>query len=187
MTVARARACVPLVALAWGWVAMPVALGADAAAQAGTGPAVPAAVAGAPAGPVIANGRTVGLEYTLTLDDGTPVQSNVGGPPLAYVAGQNQIIPGLEAALAGHAVQDRIKVRIPPEQAYGAVDPQKIQPVPIDKVPADARTVGTLLSAQGFEGPIRVAEVKSDVVVLDFNHPLAGKSLNFDVLVLSIN
>lgn len=136
---------------------------------------------------MIADGSKVGLEYTLTLDNGTQVQSNVGGEPLSYVAGEDQIIPGLESALQGHAVQDRIKVRIPPEQAYGAVDPGKLREVPLDKVPADARTVGTLLSAQGFDGPIRVAEVKSDVVVLDFNHPLAGQALNFDVLVLSIN
>jgi FKBP-type peptidyl-prolyl cis-trans isomerase 2 len=136
---------------------------------------------------VIAEGRTVGLEYTLTLDDGTQVQTNVGGQPLSYVAGRNQIIPGLEDALRGHAVQDRVKVRVAPEQAYGLVDPDKVREVPLDKVPADARTVGTLLSAQGFDGPIRVTEVKSDVVVLDFNHPLAGKALNFDVLVLSIN
>ena len=62
-----------------------------------------------------------------------------------------------------------------------------MQEVPLDKIPEDARKVGTLLSAQGFDGPIRVAEVRPDVVVLDFNHPLAGKALTFDVLVLSIN
>lgn len=173
MSLRRSRMWVPLLPL----------LGC-AAVQAD--PAQPAA-AGEPPAVVVAEGRTVGLEYTLTLDDGTQVQTNVGGQPLSFVAGQNQIIPGLEAALRGHAVQDRVKVRVAPEQAYGTVDPDKVREVPLDKVPADARTVGTLLSAQGFDGPIRVAEVKSDVVVLDFNHPLAGKALNFDVLVLSIN
>jgi len=174
----RHRAWVPAVLLACVGAA---ARADDAAppAQANDAKAAPAAL--------ISAGRTVGLEYTLTLDDGTQVQTNVGGPPLSYVAGQNQIIPGLESALQGHAVQDRVKVRIAPEQAYGAVDPAKVREVPLDRVPPDARQVGTLLSAQGFDGPIRVAEVKSDVVVLDFNHPLAGKTLNFDVLVLSIN
>jgi FKBP-type peptidyl-prolyl cis-trans isomerase 2 len=146
---------------------------------------VPAAMAAEAA--VIQSGRKVDIEYTLTLDDGTTVQSNVGGKPLSFVAGSGQIIPGLETALAGKAARDRVKVRIPAEQAYGATDPGKMQEVPLDKIPEDARKVGTLLSAQGFDGPIRVAEVRPDVVVLDFNHPLAGKALTFDVLVLSIN
>jgi FKBP-type peptidyl-prolyl cis-trans isomerase 2 len=80
-----------------------------------------------------------------------------------------------------------VKVKIAPEQAYGLVDAKNMQEIPIDKIPEDARKVGTLLSAQGIDGPVRVAEVRPDVVVLDFNHPLAGKALTFDVLVLSIN
>jgi len=142
--------------------------------------------AAAPA-PVVAKGKKVDIEYTLTLDDGSTVQSNVGGPSLAFVAGEGQIIPGLEAALQGKAARERVKVKIAPEQAYGPTDPKKVQEVPLDKIPEDARKVGTLLSAQGFDGPIRVAEVRPDVVVLDYNHPLAGKALTFDVLVLSIN
>jgi FKBP-type peptidyl-prolyl cis-trans isomerase SlyD len=137
--------------------------------------------------PVIARGRKVDIEYTLTLDDGSTVQTNVGGPPLSFVAGDGQIIPGLETALEGKAARERVKVKIAPEDAYGPTDPKKIQEVPLDKIPEDARKVGTLLSAQGIDGPIRVAEVRPDVVVLDFNHPLAGKALTFDVLVLSIN
>jgi FKBP-type peptidyl-prolyl cis-trans isomerase 2 len=137
--------------------------------------------------PVIAQGRKVEIEYKLTLDDGSTVQSNVGGTPLSFVAGEGQIIPGLEAALDGKAANERVKVKIAPEQAYGLVDAKNMQEIPIDKIPEDARKVGTLLSAQGIDGPVRVAEVRPDVVVLDFNHPLAGKALTFDVLVLSIN
>ena len=136
---------------------------------------------------VIEKGKKVSIEYTLTLDDGSTVQSNVGGPPLAFVVGEGQIIPGLETALQGKAAHERVKVKIAPEQAYGPIDPKKVQTVPIDKIPEDARKVGTLLSAQGMDDPIRVVEVRPDVVVLDFNHPLAGKALTFDVLVLSIN
>jgi len=148
----------------------------------------PAAMAADTAsGPVISKGRKVDIEYTLTLDDGSTVQTNVGGEPLSFVAGDGQLIQGLETALQGKAVRERVKVKIAPEEAYGPTDPQKVQEVPLDKIPEDARKVGTLLSAQGFDGPIRVAEVRPDVVVLDFNHPLAGKALTFDVLVLSIN
>jgi FKBP-type peptidyl-prolyl cis-trans isomerase 2 len=137
--------------------------------------------------PVITKGSKVDIEYTLTLADGSEVQTNVGGKPLSFVVGEGQIIPGLEAALQGKATRARVKVTIPAEQAYGISDPKKMQEVPLDKIPEDARKVGTLLSAQGFDGPIRVAEVRPDAVVLDFNHPLAGKALTFDVLVLSIN
>ncbi|MCL4722080.1 MAG: peptidylprolyl isomerase [Gammaproteobacteria bacterium] len=147
--------------------------------------AAPAATA---AGDVrIATGRTVAIRYTLTLDDGTTVQTNADGPPLSYVAGQGQVIPGLEAALEGKGATDRVRVKIRPEDAYGPVEARLMQEVPLDKIPEDARRVGTLLSAQGFDGPIRVAEVRADTVVLDFNHPLAGKALTFDVLVLSVN
>ncbi len=148
---------------------------------------LPVAALSGPTTVVIEKGKKVDVEFTLTLDDGSTVQSNVGGPPLAFVAGEGQIIPGLEAALQGKAARERVKVRIPPDQAYGPVDSQKVQEVPLDKIPEDSRKVGTLLSAQGFDGPIRVAEVRPDVVVLDFNHPLAGKALTFDVFVLSIN
>ncbi|MBL8200190.1 MAG: peptidylprolyl isomerase [Chromatiales bacterium] len=149
-------------------------------------PVISPALAAGPAA-VIGKGRKVDIEYTLTLDDGSTVQSNVGEKPLSFVAGEGQIIPGLETALDGKAARERVKVRIPPEEAYGPTDPQRMQEVPLDKIPEDARKVGTLLSAQGFDGPVRVAEVRPDVVVLDFNHPLAGKALTFDVLVLSIN
>src|SRR5690606_2308521 len=89
------------------------ALAANAAANA----AAPPAAAGRPATarPVIARGSKVDIEYTLTLDDGSTVQSNVGGKPLSYVAGEGQIIPGLEAALDGKAARARVKVRIPAE------------------------------------------------------------------------
>lgn len=143
-------------------------------------------VAGADGIP-IGKGRKVDIQYTLTLDDGTTVQTNVDGPPLSYTAGEGQVIPGLEAALEGKSATDRVRVKISPEDAYGPVDAKLMQEVPLDRIPEDARRVGTLLSAQGFDGPIRVAEVRSDAVVLDFNHPLAGKALTFDVLVLSVN
>jgi FKBP-type peptidyl-prolyl cis-trans isomerase SlyD len=178
MDVRTAHALVPSLLL-FAALAIPAGLSVPTPASA----AEPAA-AGVP---VIARGRKVDIEYTLTLDDGSTVQTNVGGPPLSFVAGDGQIIPGLETALEGKAARERVKVKIAPEDAYGPTDPKKMQEVPLDKIPEDARKVGTLLSAQGIDGPIRVAEVRPDVVVLDFNHPLAGKALTFDVLVLSIN
>jgi FKBP-type peptidyl-prolyl cis-trans isomerase SlyD len=135
---------------------------------------------------VVADGRTVGFEYTLTGADGTVLQSNIGGDALEYVQGGHQILPALEAALAGLAVGEEKTVMLAAADAYGEVDPGAFREVPIEQVPEDARQVGAELSAPGYDGPIRVSEVRDATVVLDFNHPLAGMDLTFKVKILSI-
>ena len=137
---------------------------------------------GEPIGP----GKTVAFEYTLTLADGSVVQSNVGGKPFSYVQGKGQIVAGLEKALVGLQAGDKKKVTVPPEEGYGPVKADARREVPIDRIPEDARKVGAMLSAEGVPGPIRVADVKKDTVLLDFNHPLAGKTLTFDVHIMSV-
>jgi FKBP-type peptidyl-prolyl cis-trans isomerase 2 len=135
---------------------------------------------------VIEPGKKVEFEYTLSLADGTIVQSNVGADPVEYTQGQNQLLPALEKELLGLHVGDRKKISIPAAEAYGPVDPDAFREVPIGKVPEEARQAGVELRIQGYDGPVRVHEVKTDTVVLDFNHPLAGKDLNFDIRILSI-
>lgn len=138
---------------------------------------------------MIENGDSVSIEYTLKLDDGTTVDTNVGEDPLTYTQGSSEILPMLESALLGLAVGDSKEVKLTAEQGYGPVDPAGFQEVEISMVPEDARTVGTMLVASAPDGqqqPIKVHEVKEETVVLDFNHPLAGQALNFDVKVLSI-
>lgn len=134
----------------------------------------------------IESGSRVTFDYSLTLDDGTIVDSSQGREPMAYTQGGGQIIPGLEDAMTGHSAGDTFKVTVQPEDAYGLVDPQRVQEVPLDAVPEDARVVGATLTAQNFPGPIRVQEVREDVVVLDFNHPLAGEVLTFDINVVTV-
>ena len=136
---------------------------------------------------VIGEGTTVGFEYTLSLSDGTVVESNVGGDAFSYTQGGGQILPALEAALNGLAVDDTKQVTLEPVDAYGDVNPEAFQEIPIAQIPEDARVVGTILGAEGFEGPIRVHEVKEEVVVLDFNNPLAGKTLTFDIRIISVD
>ena len=134
-------------------------------------------------------GRTVSIEYTLKLDDGRTVDTNVGNDPLVYEEGKQQILPALEKSLQGLGIDTRKAVTLSPEQGYGVVNPQAFQPVPIDLVPADARKVGTRLIVQGPEQrqlPARVHEVNETEVILDFNHPLAGETLHFDVLILDV-
>lgn len=138
---------------------------------------------------VIHNGNTVSIEYTLTLADGSTVDSNVGEDPLTYTQGDQQILPALEQALLGHKVGDSKQVKLSPEQGYGPVLQEAFQEVEPETVPEDARTVGTMLIAtdpEGHQQPIRVHEIHEDKIVLDFNHPLAGQELTFDVKVLAI-
>ena len=138
---------------------------------------------------VVVEGKSVAVEYTLTLDDGTKVDSNVGGEPLVYVQGSPNVLPALQAALAGMKVAETRRIDLTVEQAYGQVDPQLFQEVQTEMVPEDARQPGTMLMGQddaGNQRALRVHEVKADHIVLDFNHPLAGKALHFDVKVVAI-
>jgi len=138
---------------------------------------------------VIKNGSLVILQYTLSGEDGKTIETNKGKEPLKYVQGQKQMIPGLEKELTGMKIGQEKHIAVKPEDAYGPVNPNAIQEVPRDKVPAEGQKVGTILTARNPQGapiPVRVKEVKDKTVVLDFNHPMAGKTLVFDVKVLDI-
>ena len=137
----------------------------------------------------VSDGKTISMEYTLTLEDQKVIDTNVGKAPLKFTQGSHQIIPGLETALEGMKKGESKQVTVAPEQAYGVSNPQAIQEVPIDKIPPEARKVGMTLQGKDANGRMvhpRVTEVKEQVVVLDFNHPLAGKTLNFDVKILDV-
>ena len=138
---------------------------------------------------VIESGRTVSLEYTLTLDDGSTADSNVGGEPLVYRHGQQEILPALERALAGLKVNDTKTVDIAAADGYGLVNQELFREVPPEKIPPEARKPGTLLmseDAQGHRRPVRVHQVEPERIVVDLNHPLAGQALHFRVKVLAI-
>ncbi len=138
---------------------------------------------------VVEDGRTISIEYTLKLDDGTTADSNVGEAPLRYVQGEGQILPTLEDALEGLHVEESKEVTLAPAQGYGEVDPERRQTVDPQQIPEDARQVGAQLIAADGEGnrtPVRVHEVTPDAIVLDFNHPLAGRTLHFSVKVIGI-
>lgn len=140
-------------------------------------------------GDVIADGKQVSLEYTLTLEDKSKVDSNVGKDPLVYVQGAHDIIPGLEKQMVGLKVGESKKIEIVPEEGYGPVDPKRKQEVEKTKIPEDARKVGAKLTGQGPDGRMvfaQVTEVKDSTVIVDLNHPLAGKKLFFDIKVLKV-
>ena len=136
---------------------------------------------------VVKRGKTVTLEYTVTQDDGTVVDSSADGGPLTYVHGRDELLPALEAALAGLTVDDHKLIRLEPENAYGSFDPTAFREIPIDDVPESARRVGAQLRFKDSDEIGRVREVREATVVIDYNHPLAGKTLTFDVRVLDID
>ena len=138
---------------------------------------------------VIEKGSSVKIEYTLKDDKGAVLDTNAGKDALAFTQGAQQIIPGLDKALLGMKAGDSKKVTVKPEEAYGVLDPKAEAEVPKDALPAGAAVVGTRLLARGQDGqprPVTVKTVKDSTVVLDLNHPLAGKTLFFDVKVVSV-
>ena len=139
---------------------------------------------------MIQHGKKVSLEYTVFLVDGTQIDSNVGEDPLVFVLGQNQVFPALEQELLGLKVGDSKQITLKAEEAYGHVVPEAFREVDVESVPKQYRFSGAVLGIQDPAGgvyPIRVHEVHDDKVVLDFNHPLAGKELRFAVKVVEVN
>src|SRR6266508_3469298 len=155
---------------------LPVRLPIAAAAQ--TQPAQ------APASPAIEKGSTVQLEYTLKDDAGTLLDSNKGQAPLTYIQGEEHLMLGLEKQLVGMHPGEEKKVVLKPDEAYGPVNPTAETEVPKELLPPNALTVGNRLIARNADGeqrPVAVKEVKEKTVVLDLNHPLAGKTLVFEL------
>src|SRR3989475_10756211 len=132
----------------------------------------------------IADGMQVTLEYTLTLPDKTVADSTTGQAPFSYVQGGHQIISGLEKALAGLRAGDKKRVTIPAADAYGLYDKARIITVPKKNVPPEAKEGTILRSASGQQATL--LEIKGDSVVIDTNHPFAGKELTFDVNILKV-
>ena len=113
----------------------------------------------------------------------------MGGEPLVYVQGSHAIIPGLEKAMEGMKTGENRQITVKPEEAYGKVEAEALVEVDKKQVPPDAQKVGAQLQGQNEQGQVftaRVLEVKDEKILLDFNHPLAGKTLYFDIKVLNI-
>lgn len=137
----------------------------------------------------IEEGKVVNIHYTLKNDEGEVLDSSSGGDPLAYLHGAENIVPGLERQLAGHAPGDKFEAVIPPTEGYGErseIDPQQ---VPRSAFPdgADLQE-GMQVVAQGPNGkfPLWVVGVGDEHVLLDPNHPLAGVTLHFDIEVKDV-
>ena len=136
---------------------------------------------------MIENGQKISLEYTVFLEDGTQVDTNIGEDPLVFVLGSHQVFPALENALLGLTIGDSKEVLLSADEAYGPVVNDAFREVELEAIPDAFRHEGAVLGIQDPAGgvyPIRVHEIKEEKAVLDFNHPLAGRSLRFDVKVI---
>lgn len=137
----------------------------------------------------IEDGKKVSMNYTLTVN-GEIVDSSKDAAPLEYVQGQGMIIPGLEKQLVGLKAGDQKTVTVAPEEAYGLVDPNALVDLPKANLPPDqdpqAGMVLQMMTQDGNPVVGIVSQVKEDSVVVDFNHPLAGQTLNFDIDIISV-
>lgn len=139
---------------------------------------------------MIQNGNKVSLEYTVFLSDGTQIDTNVGEPPLVFVLGSHQVFPALEEALLGLDVGDTKKIILGASEAYGPVTEDAYREVDVETIPEAYRYQGAVLGVQDPAGgvyPIRVHTIEEGKAVLDFNHPLAGQDLHFNVKVVEVN
>jgi len=135
-------------------------------------------------------GDTVRIHYTGTLADGSTFDSSAGRDPLEFTLGSGQVIPGFDKAVAGMEVGESKTVEIPADDAYGPHHAEGIQAFPRENVPEGTPLdVGTRLQMQTPDGrpvPVTVVKVTEDAVMLDANHPMAGKDLTFDIELVEI-
>jgi FKBP-type peptidyl-prolyl cis-trans isomerase SlyD len=138
----------------------------------------------------IAPGAVVVFDFTLTDKDGNLIDSGNGPSAMAYIHGEDQIVPGLEKALEGKRAGDHVEVTVPPEEGYGLDEEQEELRVPRADLPADleleagAELVGT--DEDGESETFWVVELDGDEVVLTRTHPLAGVILKFDVTITKV-
>ena len=134
-------------------------------------------------------GSKVKVHYTGTLNDGKVFDYSDGKEPLEFTIGSNQVIPGFENGVKDMKLNEEKTIKIQAKDTYGERDERMVVSVPRDKFPPEVEAGGTLIlkGPNGERLPAMVKEVKNDVVLIDMNHPLAGKELNFKVKVVAIN
>ena len=138
---------------------------------------------------VIEDGTTAVVHYTGSFPDGEVFDSSDGKDPLAYQVGKQQMIPGFEQEMMGAAIGEKREFTLTPDRAYGERSDDAIQQVPRDQFPTEMPLeIGVMIAAQTPQGPLpfTVTEIADDVVTVDFNHQMAGKTLKFSVEVVDV-
>lgn len=138
--------------------------------------------------PVVAADRVVSLHYTLTSGEGDVIDTSQGRPPLKYLHGHGQIVPGLEGALDGMRLGESKQVKVPAAEGYGERDEAAVFQVPRHQLPEDI-AVGMQVQGNLGEGRtanLTITSITKSQVTLDANHSLAGHDLHFDVSIAAV-
>lgn len=140
----------------------------------------------------VKDGDTVRIEYKGTLDDGSVFDSSERhGQPLEFKIGAGQVIKGFENAIIGMKLGEEKKIKLQPSEAYGDFNPQLIKKVPRGQIPNEKGLKPGMILVIGLPNGIRIpamiTEVTDELVTMDLNHPLAGKTLNFEIKVVYIS
>ena len=140
--------------------------------------------------PVITETSTVTLHFSLALEDGSIIDSNFDGAPATFTMGDGSLLPGFEDALVGLSIDQRNSFVISPERGFGQHNPSNLQTLKRKEFAADMDlSVGLVISfadaAKG-ELPGVISTIGDEEVIVDFNHPLAGKAILFEVQIISI-
>ncbi len=134
--------------------------------------------------------KVIGIEYNLKdANSGEQLDSNVGGAPLEFISGKGQIIPGLESKLVEMAANESADVMVEPAEAYGELSEEAIQVLPKEQFAGIELAEGMTLYGTGEQGETVQVTVKSfndQEVTIDYNHPMAGRTLMFSVTILSL-
>jgi FKBP-type peptidyl-prolyl cis-trans isomerase SlpA len=140
-------------------------------------------------------GARVTLHFSLSLADGTVIDSNYEAKPATFTVGDGNLLPGFEAALAGAVADQTIEVVLPAEQAFGDINPANVQTFPRQRFasllanttdPVEPGTVMSFTDSGGNEIPGVLKQVGELTVVIDFNHPLAGRDIVFRATIVSV-
>ncbi len=133
--------------------------------------------------------KVIGIEYNLKdANSGEQLDSNVGGAPLEFISGKGQIIPGLETKLVEMTENESADVLVEPKDAYGEINEEAVQVLPKEQFAGIELEEGMTLYGTGEEGETVQVIVKSfndEEVTIDYNHPMAGRTLMFSVTILS--
>jgi FKBP-type peptidyl-prolyl cis-trans isomerase SlyD len=137
----------------------------------------------------IDNQAVVLFHYTLRDEEGTDLESSRGSEPSAYLHGANNIITGLELAMTGRTAGDTFSVTLAPTDAYGMPQPEKVQRVPVKRLVFKGKlrpgVLAKLNTSQGMV-PVTVTKAGRHSADVDTNHPLAGKTLTFDIEIMEV-
>ena len=137
----------------------------------------------------IQTGTSVTLHFSLALENGHIVDSNFEGNPATFSVGDGNLLPGFESSLLGLEVGDEREFIIPPENAFGQHNTQNVQSVDRGNFDESDLEIGSILSFQNGDGelPGVIIALEENLVMVDFNHPLSGINIVFQVKIVEIN